>query len=172
MSRYEGQGDERPLSPQEPVQSLSVRRQLRDDGGPADSAPTPETDAARDVNYKLSIFNKIEAERQYERAEKAEAELAAAKERIAWFMDEHEADNRTIANLGKRLEEATKRVEDAERDEFRNDLEGVINRHSMENGSNTPDFMLADYLIKCLHDLDKVINNRASWYGRFDRPGA
>lgn len=54
---------------------------------------------------------------------------------------------------------------------FRNDLQDVLNRHSMENGSNTPDHMLADYLIDCLYALDLAINKRASWYGRFDEPG-
>ena len=32
----------------------------------------------------------------------------------------------------------------------------LLNRYSMENGSNTPDFMLADYLIDCLRALDKT----------------
>ena len=54
---------------------------------------------------------------------------------------------------------------------FRSDLQDVINRHCMENESNTPDYMLADYLIECLRALDATINKRASWYGRFDVPG-
>lgn len=49
---------------------------------------------------------------------------------------------------------------------FRNDLQDLLNRHSMENGSNTPDYQLADYLITCLHALDETINRRESWYGR------
>ena len=48
---------------------------------------------------------------------------------------------------------------------FRTDLEKLINKYSVENNSNTPDYILADYLIECLHNLDKVINKRASWYG-------
>lgn len=55
---------------------------------------------------------------------------------------------------------------------FRSDLQDLLNRHSMENGSNTPDYQLADYLIGCLNALDDAINKRASWYGRFDQPGA
>lgn len=55
---------------------------------------------------------------------------------------------------------------------FRSDLQDLLNRHSMENGSNTPDYQLADYLIVCLNALDEAINKRASWYGRFDHPGA
>lgn len=54
---------------------------------------------------------------------------------------------------------------------FRNELTELLNKHSMENGSNTPDYQLADYLIGCLYALDEAINKRASWYGRFDEPG-
>lgn len=54
---------------------------------------------------------------------------------------------------------------------FRNELQELLNRHSMENESNTPDYMLADYLIQCLKSLDEAINRRSSWYGKFDSPG-
>lgn len=53
---------------------------------------------------------------------------------------------------------------------FREELEALINKHSMENGSNTPDFMLADYLMECLSAFDRVVNAREKWYGR-DRGG-
>jgi len=49
---------------------------------------------------------------------------------------------------------------------FRQDLEEVINKHSMENGSNTPDFMLADYLMGCLRAFDKLMKRRDLWYGK------
>ena len=39
-------------------------------------------------------------------------------------------------------------------DDFRKDLENLINRHSMENGSSTPDFILANYLINSLKAFD------------------
>ena len=50
--------------------------------------------------------------------------------------------------------------------DFRSDLESLINRHSQENGSNTPDFMLADYLVSCLRTFDEIVNRREQWYGR------
>ncbi len=53
--------------------------------------------------------------------------------------------------------------------EFRKQLEHDINRHCMENGSDTPDFMLADYLVGCLELFDKTIAAREKWYGR--KPG-
>lgn len=53
---------------------------------------------------------------------------------------------------------------------FSQELSTVLNRHSKENGSNTPDFMLAQFLENCLESWDKVISNREAWYGR-PRPG-
>ena len=50
--------------------------------------------------------------------------------------------------------------------DFRKELEQVINRHSRENGSNTPDFILAVYLVSCLRAFDDAVNCRESWYGR------
>lgn len=53
---------------------------------------------------------------------------------------------------------------------FQQDLAGVINRHSMENGSNTPDFMLSNMLMDTLQVWNKHLSNREAWYGR-PRPG-
>ena len=54
---------------------------------------------------------------------------------------------------------------------FRKDLEALLNRHSRENESNTPDFILADYLTGCLRAFDSAVRMRADWYGRMDKPG-
>lgn len=43
---------------------------------------------------------------------------------------------------------------------FRKALEELINEYSKENGSNTPDFILADYLIDCLDAFDNAVNRR------------
>ncbi len=60
----------------------------------------------------------------------------------------------------------TKRELKKKRDDFKKELESVINRHSMENFSNTPDFILADYLMDCLDAFCKTANTRERWYGR------
>jgi hypothetical protein len=39
-------------------------------------------------------------------------------------------------------------------------------RASAENGSNTPDFILAQYLTSCLAAFDEAVNAREKWYGR------
>lgn len=49
---------------------------------------------------------------------------------------------------------------------FRKRLEHIINSESRENGSNTPDFLLADYLTDCLAVFDKTVTAREKWYGR------
>lgn len=50
-------------------------------------------------------------------------------------------------------------------DTFRNELENLINRMSIENGSNTPDFVLAEYLTNCLCIYEKAIEQREAWHG-------
>ena len=47
---------------------------------------------------------------------------------------------------------------------FRAELETLINKHSKENGSNTPDFILSDYMADCLAAYDKAVNRRTEWY--------
>jgi len=50
--------------------------------------------------------------------------------------------------------------------DFRHELECLINRYSKENGSNTPDFVLADYLNDCLNAFDMAVNLREKYFGR------
>ena len=50
--------------------------------------------------------------------------------------------------------------------DFRGELEQLINRHSVENASNTPNFILADYLCGCLVAFDTAVQQRETWYGR------
>lgn len=51
-------------------------------------------------------------------------------------------------------------------DTFRDTLERLINQHSMENGSDTPDFILADYLKRCLDNWDYTSRQRENWYNQ------
>ena len=48
---------------------------------------------------------------------------------------------------------------------FRKELEDLINSYSKENGSDTPDFILAEYLDDCLTFFDKAVSRRTKWYG-------
>jgi hypothetical protein len=52
---------------------------------------------------------------------------------------------------------------------FRRELASCLNRHSRENGSDTPDFILAEYLAGCLEAFDRAVARREEWYGRAKR---
>lgn len=54
---------------------------------------------------------------------------------------------------------------------FTTELETAINKWSKENGSNTPDFILAKFLSVVLGAFDTAVCERANWYGHMDRPG-
>lgn len=46
------------------------------------------------------------------------------------------------------------------------DLTAVLNRTSQEHASNTPDFILATYLLACLEAFNHAVTRREAWYGR------
>lgn len=51
-----------------------------------------------------------------------------------------------------------------DKDAFNVELCQLINRHCVENGSDTPDFILRDYLVACLHAFESAMRHRRSWY--------
>ena len=50
------------------------------------------------------------------------------------------------------------------------EVASLLNRHSRENASNTPDFILAQYLLGCLAVFNQAVQQRETWYGRDARP--
>lgn len=46
------------------------------------------------------------------------------------------------------------------------EIRAAINRVSAENGSNTPDFILAQFLTSCLQAFDTASRAREKWYGK------
>jgi hypothetical protein len=58
-----------------------------------------------------------------------------------------------------------------EASDFKRQLTALINRHSMENSSNTPDFILARYLGQALRAFDEATIQRDQWYGISPQPG-
>lgn len=54
--------------------------------------------------------------------------------------------------------------------QLRKDIESAIKRHSAENASNTPDFILAEFLMDCLKAFDAATRERERWYGRETAP--
>lgn len=54
--------------------------------------------------------------------------------------------------------------------EFEKELGTLINKQSLENDSNTPDFILAQYLAGCLATFNVAVQQRETWHGRDARP--
>lgn len=54
---------------------------------------------------------------------------------------------------------------------FMDELEKLLNKYSIENESNTPDFILAAYVRKCLLAFAEASRSREKWYGRELRIG-
>lgn len=67
----------------------------------------------------------------------------------------------------KGIEEHAQRKSD-----FFSELEQLLNKYSVENGSNTPDFIVAQYLLHCLQAFNSAVNRRETWYGRRDNPAS
>ena len=53
---------------------------------------------------------------------------------------------------------------------FAKDLEALLNHHSMENESGTPDFILAEFLRDALDAYNVAVKKREIWYGRGEKP--
>lgn len=50
------------------------------------------------------------------------------------------------------------------KNKFLSELTELINKYSKENESNTPDFILANYICDCLLSYSKAIESRDRWY--------
>lgn len=47
---------------------------------------------------------------------------------------------------------------------FQDELRALINKHSKENDSDTPDYILAEYLNSCLEAYNHATKLRTTWY--------
>ncbi len=53
---------------------------------------------------------------------------------------------------------------------FEQELAALINKYSLENESNTPDFVLALFLKNCLAAFSHTITLRDNWNGAENKP--
>lgn len=72
--------------------------------------------------------------------------------KIEFNKEEIKMENTCEPNLDNKIEHKY--------DTFRSKLEDLINCESMENGSNTGDWILADYLVACLKAFDVATEER------------
>ncbi len=54
--------------------------------------------------------------------------------------------------------------------DFKKELKNLINSCSLENESNTPDFILAQYIENCLRAFTVATQQRETWYSKKVRP--
>ena len=57
-----------------------------------------------------------------------------------------------------------------EKEQFVRELESLINKFSLENRSNTPDFVLAEYLVSCLLAYEHAKNESIRLYPSLQDP--
>jgi len=86
---------------------------------------------------------------------------------VAQFSDTYLANQAVVAQH-LQLEEARKAKRPGT---LAQQIAEVLNRNSMENASNTPDFLLAEYMERCLAAAEILINRRDGWYGVSLAPG-
>ncbi len=55
-------------------------------------------------------------------------------------------------------------------DTFEKELEQLINIYSEENTSNTPDFILVQFILNCLAAYNLATQRREAWYDRDPKP--
>ena len=55
---------------------------------------------------------------------------------------------------------------------FKKEVQASINRLCLESVSNTPDWILAEYLLNCLKSFNFAVNARDKWYGVNLSPGS
>ena len=70
------------------------------------------------------------------------------------------ADVKSCAKMEKQFREARENER-----AFQAELAAVINKYSREGRSNTPDFILAGYLVNCLEAYEAAMDRHDEWYG-------
>lgn len=77
-----------------------------------------------------------------------------------------------VASRDETREEKPRLADPVLRKEVEGAIASALNRNSLENGSNTPDFILAEYLTDCLAAFDRAVAARDAWYGIAPSPGS
>jgi hypothetical protein len=88
-----------------------------------------------------------------------------------------EQESTAFQDLGREMREAGQRLLDRDEREaagdapdLRSELVALLNKHSRENVSNTPDFILRDFMWHCLKAFEAGVNQRDNWYNIDPQP--
>ena len=63
------------------------------------------------------------------------------------------------------MDKPKRRMEKGGKMTLQEEIKMVLNKHCAENNSNTPDFILGEYLVACLEAFNRATNRRENWYG-------
>lgn len=111
-----------------------------------------KTKSGRRFRIGASVVDRMEERRERldhlaEQRDRQMGQFTSLMERLVKVLEDQPQVNRVEPDQG-----------------FKKELESLINRHSMENGSGTPDFILANYLCDCLRAFDAAVGARKQWY--------
>jgi hypothetical protein len=70
-----------------------------------------------------------------------------------------------MENTAEQVDIAVDDTPEQLRADFGTELEKLINRYSIENKSNTPDFILGEFMLHCLAAFEATSLRRESWFG-------
>ena len=82
------------------------------------------------------------------------------------YIDQKGAVGLTLKDLNEFCGRITAELKQTEDDnKFKKELEELINRHCVENASDTPDYILATYMFNCLQIFTLTTRQRDAWWG-------
>lgn len=137
-------------------------------------------EAMDDGAEKLGIVGALKPQltkdgREMVEIEITESVLAALEERARIYADDNEFTANATLALIKAYRAKVSALDVANPPSgprtLAQEIASAINRHSVENGSNTPDFLLAEYLVGCLGAWNTATIARDKWYGVRLAPG-
>lgn len=90
-----------------------------------------------------------------------------------WSWEEMPEESRNVLILASQrfLNEIPEPPEFPAFADFQTELQAVLNRHNQEGHSNTPDFLLAEFITQCVTAFNKTVQARDGWYGVKLAPG-
>jgi len=86
------------------------------------------------------------------------------------FDDEYDVPKNIKKSFDKKsrrccIAKGKKRREQMKKTELEKKLTRLLNEESRESDSNTPDFLLAEFMLNCLDAFELTSNKREVWYG-------
>ena len=72
-------------------------------------------------------------------------------------------DKKIVEGFRKGEPSVIRREEKETKETLTSELTSLINRYSRENDSNTPDWILANYMMNCLRAGEYLVNMREQW---------